>query len=186
MKKNLGLMVMVLVALFIMPLSVNASIKLGDNADCTVNDKLHTCSFKITIDNDNVTEKTITLTPAGGAVINSATIRDDASLDWEIKNIDKATVNGVEVWNVTVKTADNKAKTKWDGKIFDYTYTESGTKDCAVTYSIGSAPATPTPQTPEKNPQTGSTLPYIALGAIVLVATAAYVTTRNKSKMYKI
>ena len=40
--------------------------------------------------------------------------------------------------------------------------------------------------TPVENEQTGVTLPYIFLGAALLIAGYAFVATKNKSKMFKI
>lgn len=178
MKKYLGLMVMVL---FLMPMVVNASVQLAPQANCEANGNQMNCTFNVSITNDSVTEKTIYFTPMNGAVIDNVEIDPSASLEWEIKEIKKETQNGAVVWYVTVKHINGAAST-WDGRILKYTYTKSADANCEVSYNL----QTTTTTTPAENPKTGSTLPYIALGAIVVIAAGAYVATRNKAKMYKI
>ena len=177
MKRYLGIMVMCLALLI--PMSVNATRGVAQTPTCTTSGNQKTCSFDVIIENDSVTEMSFTLTPAGGAVINNVAILDSASLDWVVSSTQN---NGV--WTVTIKSASGSPVTKWNEDVFSYTYTESGQTGCNVDYHPAGTQTTPT--TPEKNPQTGSTLPYIALGAIAVLATGAYLATRNKAKMYKI
>ena len=181
MKKNLGIMVMFIIALFV-PMVVHATTQLVSPPSCTVNGKQHNCTFDVVISDDSVTEKTISFTPVNGAVVDNVTLEPSATLEWEIKGIEKVTKDGAVIWNVTIKHINGAAST-WDGRILNYTYTESDTAGCEVSYNLQTA----TPNTPaQSNPKTGSTLPYIALGAIVVMAAGAYLATRNKSKMYKI
>ena len=74
-----------------------------------------------------------------------------------------------------------------EGSLFSFSYKPSGTTDCKVQIALGDTKIEVTPEdTPTENKDTGSTLPYIALGAIALVAVGSYVATKNKSKVYKI
>ena len=68
-----------------------------------------------------------------------------------------------------------------------FKYQNSGLEDCKVTIGIGNDNKdVETEDTPTENVQTGSSLPYIALGTIALIAVGAYLKTKNKAKMYKI
>ncbi len=179
MKKNLGMLLMFVICLVLLPLSVKA-IGVNPTPVCSQSGTQKTCSFDVIVDS-STTEASFTLTPEGGAVINSVARSDNAALDWDVTYTQS---NGV--WTVTIK-ASNGAISSWNQPVFTYTYTESGQADCNIDYHPVAPQTTPTqPEPTPENPQTGSTLPYIALGAIVLVATGAYLTTRNKSKMYKI
>ncbi len=191
MRKNLRILVMLVLLMIVLPIAVNAeSIELGSQAVCQTSGNQKTgCHFNVYITNPSNTEYTFVFTPAGGATINASDINLDsgAELDWEIANRQTLASGAIEV---TVRSADGSPK-EWNDNLFNYSYTDSGTIDCKVSYSLKSADTTPTTpdepeKEPEKNPQTGSTLPYIALGAIVLVATGAYLATKNKSKMYKL
>lgn len=144
---------------------------------------VRTCTVTYSI-TDVKESLTVTLTEQGGAEIIS--IEDDIDSDWTISS--KAENNSV--WTVLVVSPGVSG----EGNLFTFKYQESGTADCKVVIGLGDktvetpndeTPST-TPDQPEENKDTGATLPYIALGAVLLVAAGAYVGTKNKSKMYKI
>ena len=76
--------------------------------------------------------------------------------------------------------------------ILTFTYKKSSGSDCKIAVSIGDiskdvvTPDTQNPDDPADQKDTGSSLPYIALGTIAIIACGAYLGTKNKSKMYKI
>ena len=182
MKKFIAFMVMAV--MFMLPLSVHAataiSYKCGDkdsndNITCTV-------TYKIDESEDNLT---VTLTEFGGAEVTS--VAGASGSDWTISSSNE--VNGV--WTVILASPGSSG----DGDLFTFTYHASGEADCKIQLALGETktditpetPTTPTtPDKPEENKQTGATLPYIALGAVVLIATGAYLATRNKAKMYRL
>ncbi len=179
MKKYLGLLLMALVVLI--PLNVKAAgLAIRDpqsNGDCkSTGDGVITCTLVYQINEGNVDEATVTLTEKGGAKIQSVT--SAAGSDWTVS--DHTSSNGV--WTVKL----NSIGVTGSGNLFTFTYVPSGSDDCGVEVATEGKVVPVTPDTPTDNKQTGTTLPYIALGGIVVLATAAYLATRNKSKMYKI
>lgn len=170
MKKVLGFMFMALAV--VLPFNVKAatsiSFKCGEidangNKTCTITAN--------TTDNSAV----VTLTEVGGAAITSV-----VDGDWTVSN----TSHVDSVWTVEVSGPDTG-----EINLFSFTYKVSGTEDCKIIIRQGSQSVEvtePTPDKPTENKQTGSTLPYIALGAIAILAGGAYVSTKNKAKMYRI
>lgn len=174
MKKYLGIMLAMVMA--ILPLTVEASSQLKiDAANCADEGDYRTCTVVLNT-TEVLPEVKVTLTPAGGAEIVEVNAAN---------GITKGSVNGNEY---TFTGTDTVGAGEFD--LFTVRYKKSGTADCTVRVSYnGSNVPTPTPTTPDTptdNKQTGSTLPYVALGGIVLVAVGAYVATRNKAKMYRI
>ncbi len=184
MKKLFGFMVMSLVAV-IMPFTVKAATNISvGSQDCKRDDNDNiTCTvhYNITDSEENLT---VTLTEEGGATVTA--INPATGSDWNLVGSPNEVNN---VWTVVLASPG----TSGEGDLFTFTYTASGTEDCRVVVALGETQVpvtpTPTPSTPDEptdNKQTGATLPYIALGAVVLIATGAYLATRNKAKMYKI
>lgn len=110
--------------------------------------------------------------------------------------VDKNSIEAGEAWNVdttaypqltfTSSTANGNTGTN---VLFTFSYTKSTNgEDCYVTINGKSTSKTVTKDTdtPVENEQTGVTLPYIFLGAALLIAGYAFVATKNKSKMFKI
>ena len=180
MKRFLCFMVMSLVA--IIPFSVSAASEITYNCGEVNSSGSRTCTVGYIIDATTPQNSvSVTLTEKGGANITS--IDGVASSEFSVST--KNETNGVH--SVVLASPDAVAG-QFD--LFTFTYTTSGTEDCKVTVGIGNenkdvTPA-PTPDTPSDDVQTGSTLPYIALGFIGIVAVSAYLATKNKSKMYKI
>lgn len=183
MKKFLRIMAVGLVALF--PFSVfadSASIKVGS---CTEgeNDNV-TCKITYNISGTTGFDSlTVTLTEAGGASVDTGSIQGNG--DWTATGTAKVdTVTTVTLTSIGVTG---------EGDLMTFTYKKSGTTDCKVSVALkngNSVDVTPNkpsnPDTPTDNKQTGSTLPYIALGGLALVAAGIYVATQKKAKMYKI
>lgn len=110
--------------------------------------------------------------------------------------VDTNSIEAGEAWNVdttaypqltfTSSTANGNTGTN---VLFTFSYTKSTNgEDCYVTINGKSTSKTVTKDTdtPVENEQTGVTLPYIFLGAALLIAGYAFVATKNKSKMFKI
>ena len=173
MKKKLSLLVMGL--LVVLPFSVKAKTVLQVPISCTSVDSngYKTCTV---VAETNDGEVTVTLTEEGGAEVT-----DIQNGDWLISSKNKSG----SVWTVVLSGPE-------DGEItlFKFTYKGSGETDCRVVLSTESQtiPTPPDTETDKPTPQkqTGSSLPYVALGAIALLAGGAYVTTKNKAKMYRL
>lgn len=181
MKKFLGFMVMGFAA--IMPFSVDAASEITYNCGDIDATGSRTCSVGYKIDaatpKDSVS---VTLTEEGGADITSIEGVADSEFSISTKNES----NGV--WSVVLVSPDTVGG---EFSLFTFTYKVSGTENCKVKIAIGDEnkeiTETPAePDVPTENKQTGTTLPYIALGAVALIAVGGYLTTKNKSKMYKI
>ena len=123
----------------------------------------------------------VTVKEIGGAEVMADSFV--SSGDWSLQPV--AGTDGT--WNLTFESPGISG----EGSLFTFKFKES-LGECGVKVEpVGGKGATVTPGNDNKtedpeNPQTGSTLPYIALGSIALIAAGAYVTTRNKSKVYKI
>ena len=181
MKKFLSFMVMSLFA--VLPFSVNAASEITYNCGDFDAEGVRTCTVGYLIDASTPQDSvTVQLTEHGGAEIIS--VDGVSNSEFSI-----STQNAVDnVWSIVLVSPD---AVSGEYSLLSFKYRQSGTAECKVTVGIGNdnkdveTNDTPT-DTPTDNVQTGSTLPYIALGAIALIAVGAYVTTKNKSKMYKI
>lgn len=176
MKKVLSLMIISLVA--ILPFVVKADTEIGYSCGEADANGIISCTMNYKITGDLVEQMTVTLTEQGGAEIQEVTAAIDSQ--WMLTPASES--NGV--WTVILASpgvAD-------EGDLFAFSYKVSGEKDCKILVSLnGVEKATIAPaDEPTENKDTGSTLPYIALGSIALIAAGAYVATRNKSKVYKI
>ncbi len=178
MKKYLSLFLVGLVAL--MPIITKAdsiNVEQGSREGDII-------SATVTYNIDSSRESlTVTLTEKGGAEIQSVKSADDS--DWTVESQNREG----NVITVVVTSPGVSG----EGDLFTFTYKASGTADCKVSVSLGDQTVeteTPTPDDkedePTENKKTGATLPYIALGAIAVLATGTYLVTRNKSKMYKL
>ncbi len=185
MKKIFGLMMLSLVAL--LPLSTRAAVKITPNCGQADASGVITCTVAYNItDEEGVESISLTLTEKGGAEV--VDVVDATGSEWSVssKNEDN------NVWTVILASIGVTG----EGNLFTFSYRPSGTEDCEVAITLDgqqvpvtppTTPETPSdPDTPTDNKQTGATLPYIALGAIAVIATGAYLATRNKAKMYKI
>lgn len=207
MKKILSFMVMALVLL--LPLTTKADVKIVKSS-CTKQDANmeKTCTVKAEIDDELTNSLQVQVTEEGGAEISS--IDSVSTSDWRVTNKSESGT----VW--TVDLGLTGPGQTGEVELFTITYKVSGTKDCKIRIKLNNVETTIEPepekdvpkgkctynksenkyyidgvevtesQYKEQCPKTGSTLPYIALGAMVVLAAAAYVATKNKTKMYKI
>jgi len=177
MKRFLGLIGMALVALLPFAVSAKIQISTGENCKTTNEDGSVTCTMLYEITDKQETSLVVTLTEKGGAAITE--IKNANDTDWTVADTEEKN----NVWTVTLTSPGVKG----EGELFTFTYTPSGEDDCKVVPSLANGTVvTPEEDKPTDNKDTGATLPYVALGAIALVAVGAYVATKNKSKMYKI
>ena len=158
-----------LAILMVLPLNAHASTKISTSCDSVDAQGYRTC--KVLADTTEYSA-TVKLTEQGGASISN--ISDG---DWTVSN----SSNENSTWTVEVSGTDTGEIT-----LFNFTYKVSGETDCKIIVTLGSQTVEVTENTPTENIQTGSTLPYIALGTIAIVAISVYVSTKNKTKMYKI
>ena len=176
MKKYLSYMLIGLAA--VLPFGVKAATTI-DRICSDVSDGTKKC---IVTAETTETTLTVKLTEFGGADITEIN-----GIDWTVSSQNED--NGV--WTIVLTGLDGG-----EISLFSFTYKVSGTEDCKIEISLGNQtvstppsedpttpPTTDKPADPEK---TGPTLPYIALGAIALIAGGAYVATKNKTKMYRL
>ena len=175
MKKILGFVVTSLLA--VLPFAVDAATSI--DADCGDVDEagniLCSVNYKIT-ETEIADYLNVTITEEGGAQI--VDISGISGSDWSLSTSE----NG-NVWSVFL-TSPGVAG---EGQLFTFAYTPSGEEDCLVSIDLDGKKIEIIPDdTPTEEVETGSTLPYIALGILALGSVGAYVATKNKSKMYRI
>lgn len=176
MKKFFSFMVMSLVAL--LPFSVDAATEISPSCGSKDADGNITCTISYNItDPAGADSLTVTLTEQGGADIIS--VENAIDTDWAVSSQNES--NGV--WTILLASPGVAG----EGNLFTFTYKTSGTTDCKIKVALDGQtteiiPEEPTPD----NPKTGASFPYIALGAVALIAVGAYVATKNKAKMYRI
>ncbi len=181
MKKIFSFMVVAMVAL--LPVVTNAAEEYYPSCGNQDAEGNITCVVAYNFTNGSSAENlSVTLTEEGGAEILN--VFEAADSDWNLVNPAEE-VDGV--WTVMLTSPGSTD----EGNLFSFKYKPSGHTDCKVKLSVNDVQMNITPPTPNAddktpNKQTGATLPYIALGAIIVLATGAYIATRNKSKMYKI
>lgn len=165
MKKLFGVMVALVAFL---PILVNAQTKLSINCTDPDADNNKTCTVGINSD-EILAKHAVKLTEKGGATIDPSTIR--GGIDWQITGT--PTKSG-DTYTVNLESSGFTG----EGDLLTFTYKVSGTTDCAVILD-GSENSSP-------NPQTGPVLPYVALGLLAVAAGYAYISTKNKTKMFNI
>ena len=178
MKRFFNLFLVGLVA--VLPFGVKA-LKIQSPVSCTAVDDNgnKTCTLSADFEGDTVDELTVTLEEEGGADILSVT-EASATSDWTVSS---KTNTDESIWTVTLTGPG----TSGESSLLKFTYKVSGETDCKVVVSVnGQKTNTPTSNTTTENKQTGSTVPFVALGSLALLAGGAYVLTKNKSKMYNI
>ena len=173
MKKYLSFLVMGLIA--VLPFGVKAAAKIGVSCEAVDSNGYKTCVLAAEITNED--SLVVTLTEKGGANITNVKSVND---DWTITDQDE--VDGV--WTIKLTGLGSEGEVD----LFSFTYLVSGEKDCEIVASFGSQKVSTESNTDTTTPQkqTGSSLPYVALGAMALIAGGAYVATKNKAKMYRL
>ena len=176
MRKILSFVVMCLG--LVLPFTVNAASEIVYNCGNFDESGVRTCTVAYKIDEATPQSSvTVTLTEHGGATILSI---DD--IEGEEFYMPTAAVQGDGMWTATLQTID---AVYGEYNLLTFKYQKSGQEDCKVTIGIGDTDV-PVEDEPTENVKTGSTLPYIALGTIALIAVGAYLKTKNKAKMYRI
>lgn len=178
MRKILSFVVMSL--FLVLPFTVSAASEIIYDCGNFDANGVRTCTVAYKIDEATPQNSvTVTLTEHGGAQILSV---DD--FDGEEFQFVGGVVEADGVWTASLQTID---PTAGEYNLLTFKYQNSGLEDCKVTIGIGNDNKdVETEDTPTENVQTGSSLPYIALGTIALIAVGAYLKTKNKAKMYKI
>lgn len=174
MKKFFSLVVMSLVAL--LPFRTDAATSISPSCGEKNENGVITCTVGYNITNPEGAENlTVTLTEHGGA--NVVAVNNANDTDWSVASSNESD----NVWTVLLVSPGVSG----EGNLFSFQYQVSGETDCKISISLNNETMEVTPEEP-KNPETGTAFPYIALGAMALVAAGAYLATKNKSKMYKI
>ena len=165
-----------------LPLNVKAaeSISIGYNCKEADGNGIINCTATYQILDDAMSEATITLTEQGGAQVVS--VETAPGSEWSVVDTNEAG----NVWTIKLESIGITG----DGDLFTFSYRPSGTDDCKIQISHGITQTTIVPpqqnDEPTDNKQTGATLPYIALGIMVVGAAGAYIAVRNKAKMYRL
>ena len=157
--------------IIIIPLKINALTQIKEPIVCTNVDinNTKTCSVYANTDENGLF---VILTEMGGAEITEiASNTNDWIASWE-------KVNGVYNVNLTGLDGTNV-------ELLSFTYKVSGNKDSKVVVSLGNEQLSTADET-TSNKQTGSSMPIMALALLTVFAGTAYITIKNKGKMYKI
>lgn len=141
----------------------------------TLNENEYQCAVKMRVTGGSTESITVNITT------HNATLNSDS-------------IEAASGWNADISAYPTVTFTKTDGgtgefELFTFVYTKATNgEDCYVTIDGKSTKSVVTKDTdtPVENEQTGVTLPYIFLGAALLIAGYAFVATKNKSKMFKI
>ena len=165
----------------VMPMSTNAA-----TTEIVLDNGVIPCKETL---NENEYECTVKMRVTGGTA-DSITV----NITTHNVTLDTNTIEAKAGWNVDASAYPSVTFTKAEGEtgefeLFTFTYTKATNgEDCYVTIDGKSTHQTVNKDTdnPVENEQTGVTLPYIFLGAALLIAGYAFVATKNKSKMYKI
>lgn len=177
MKKILSFVVMCLG--LVLPFTVNAASQIVHSCGDFDDDGVRTCTIAYKIDESTPKNRvTVTLTEHGGAEI--LLVDDFEGEDFYMPGSATET-NGV--WTATLQTID---EVYGEYNLLTFKYRKSGLEDCKVTIAIGEDNKVIEEDEETENVQTGSTLPYIALGTIALIAVGVYFKTKNKAKLYRI
>lgn len=135
------------------------------------------CTVSLDTGNEALSTMEFTITPKGGAELLDVTQK--LGTEWTL-NDDHGTTSRKLVFTNDLDSQSGEMT------VFEFTYKVSGSEDCEVNISFAGKTVTTTPDTPTPQKQTGSTLPFVALGSILALAGLAYVSTKNKAKMFKI
>ena len=168
----------------VVPFTVNAASEIIFSCGDTDDEGYRTCVVGYKIDDSTPQSSVnVTLTEQGGAEVTS--LDGIASSSFSLNSQNES--SGVH--SVILSSPD---AVSGEQELFTFTYKNSGTEDCKVVINIGTdnkeviTETVDTPIAEGEEPKTGATLPFIALGAITIIAGGTYIATKNKTKMYKI
>lgn len=168
--------------LVMLPMTTNAAGKIvqeNGQIPCTpdpLDSTKMNCTVSLEVTGENEKSVTIDITEHNATVDTNSI---EAGPTW---NVDNST------YPKLVFTSTDEAGNAGTTVLFTFTYTKATNgEECYVSIN-GSRTETTSKDTdtPVENEQTGVTLPYIFLGAALLIAGYAFVATKNKSKMFKI
>ncbi len=179
MKKYFGIVLALATVMVILPLKVFAASPSLTFTNCTMDGDVRTCTGVLTVDaGSEVPSVTVTFTEVGKADILSVLAASGVEIVSQNEDTHTYTFSFTQAGEFDLLT-------------ISYNTAGDANDECKITYTLDGGSTTTIPgdsstDTTTENKQTGSTLPYIAIGGILLVAIGAYVATKNKSKMYKI
>ena len=180
MKKYLSLALVSL--LVVIPMGVKAATNVAASCGTVSDEGVKTCTLNGSFDS-GFESMEVTLTEEGGADITS--ISNATGSEYLVGTVSES--GSTHAFTLTHDdTTFGPTAPSGEVALFTFSYKVSGEDNCKVSINIGEMAAeTPTPgPTPQK--QTGSSVPYIALGTMVVLAGGAYLLTRNKAKMFNI
>ncbi len=188
MKKLFSLMLTLVVAAML-PFGVNAAqssaeiVRDANNnipCDAPASDGSKKCHVKVKFTGEGMTEVNMKLTLEGGSTIKDNQVDVPLNVNWSVNDENK---NNIIVSSLTGSFSG-------ESELFSFTLIPgTDPEKCAAQVELlnGSTPTKDTDtDTTTENKQTGVTLPYIFLGGALLVAGYLLISTKNKSKMYKI
>lgn len=188
MKKLFSLMLTLVVAAML-PFGVNAatgSAQIVTDAsgnipcDAPASDGSKVCHVRVKFTGEGMTEVNMKLTLEGGSTIKDNQVNVPENVSWSVNDENK---NNIIVSSLTGSFSG-------ESELLYFTLIPgTDPENCAAKISLlnGSTPTKDTDtDTTTENKQTGVTLPYIFLGGALLVAGYLLISTKNKSKMYKI
>ena len=209
MKKKFRMLVVMMAMLVMIPLGVKAAAgEMSFNCN-EVSDGVRSCSISYDVGTEAIDTAEITLTQKGGAEIQEVTAVSGSGWDidgvpsntngvWTVKlsNINKVS-NEQTFVNVTYKESGQQdcgveVSLLGSTKTIEETPSQEKTPTGKCVYDKNTEKYYINGEEVTKEeyqnacPKTGSTLPYIALASIALIATGAYVATKNKAKMFRI
>ena len=166
--------------LFVLPMGVKADTKILPSCSTTDSEGVKTCIISGKFDSPQESIQ-VTLTEEGGADITSIANAENSEY-----LVGTTTESGSShTFTVTHDSTTLGPAGNGEYSLFSFSYKVSGEDNCKVVINVDDIKAeTPTP-TSTSNKQTGSSVPYIALGTMVVLAGGAYLLTKNKTKMFK-
>ena len=185
------ILVALAIALFVvLPLSVNAKISLERElggmvcTDAAKNNEgkyFVTCTaYVITTENETITSASIDLT-----------FNDPSNIEFDSASVkgSGAFTSAVVGTSISFNASAPQTGSKIELGSFTY-YVKDASKDCSFVYTPTGLniddPKQTVTVTPVENPETGSAVSYIAIGAGVLLVAGAYVLSRKNTKMYNV
>lgn len=150
--------------------------------DAAAADGSKVCHVKVNFTGEGISEVIIKLTLEGGATIKDDQVEVPHNVSWSVNDENKQ--------NIIVSS--NLGSFTGQSELFSFTLVPgTDPEKCAAKIELlNGTTETPTKDTdtdtPTENKQTGVTLPYIFLGGALLVAGYLLISTKNKSKMYKL
>lgn len=187
MKKIFSLMLALM--LMVIPFGASAAtggVTIGDNGnitcDAAASDGSKVCHVKASFTGTGISEVKLKITTNGGATIKDNELTTPDNVDWSIDNAENIDLSNITVSNMAGSFSGTV-------ELFKFTLVPGDdVENCSAQVSLLNEDTTKdvTTDTTTENKKTGATLPYVFLGGALLVAGYLLVSTKNKSKMYKL